>query len=53
MQKKAPTNIAIPLARGNLLGLVNNLASNAINLKKNQWKRRCESRKRIYFIYFE
>ena len=30
-KKKALTNIAIPLARGNLLGLVSNLASNAIN----------------------
>ena len=29
--KKALTNIAIPLARNNLLGLVSGLASNAIN----------------------
>ena len=29
--KKAPTNIAISLARDNLPGLVSNLTSNAIN----------------------
>ena len=29
--KKAPTNVAIPLARDNLSGLVSNLALNAIN----------------------
>ena len=29
--KKALTNIAIPLARDNLQGLVSNLSSNAIN----------------------
>ena len=29
--KKALTNIALPLARDNLPGLVNNLASNVIN----------------------
>ena len=39
MQKKALTDIAIHLARGNLLGLVSNLASNAINkFKKKLWK---------------
>ena len=38
-KKKALTDIAIPLARGNLLGLVSNLASNAINkFKKKLWK---------------
>ena len=31
LAKEAPTNIAIPLARGNLPGLVSNLTSNAIN----------------------
>ena len=30
--KKALTNVAIPLARDNLPGLVSNLTSNAINL---------------------
>ena len=29
--KKAQTNVAIPLARDNLLGLVSNLTSSAIN----------------------
>ena len=33
--KKALTNIAFPLARDNLPGLVSNLTSNAINLKEN------------------
>ena len=52
--KKALTNIAVPLARDNLPGLVSNLTSNAINKfeRKNKWKRSCQSRKRIYFIYF-
>ena len=51
--KKALTNIAVPLARDNLPGLVSNLTSNAITRKKNKWKRSCQSRKRIFFIYFE
>ena len=53
--KKVITDLAIVLARDNLPGLVSNLASNAIiNLKKkNNWKRSCKRRKRIYFIYFE
>ena len=53
--KKALTNVAIHLDRGSLPGLVSNLTLNAINKfeKKNKWKRNCQSRKRIYFIYFE
>ena len=43
--KKALINIAIPLARDNLPGLVSNLTSNAIN----KWKRSYQSRKRISF----
>ena len=31
IRKKALANVAIPLARDNLLGLVSNLTSNAIN----------------------
>ena len=31
LEKKTPTNIAIPLARGNLHGLVRNSTSNGIN----------------------
>ena len=30
LEKKGPTNVAIPLARDNLPGLVSNLTSNAI-----------------------
>ena len=53
--KKAPTNVAISLARDDLPGLVSNLASNVINKfeKKNKWKRSFQSRKRIYFIYLK
>ena len=50
LEKKALTNIAIPLARNNLPGLVSNLTSNAIN--KFERKISCQSRKKIYFIYF-
>ena len=46
-------DLAIPLARDNLPELVSNLASNAINKFEKKWKRSCESRKRIYFIYFK
>ena len=47
--KKARANIAVPLARDNLPGLVSHLASTAINKfeKKNKWERNCESRKSI------
>ena len=38
--KKALRNVAIPLARDNLPGLLNNLRS-------------CQSRKMIYFVYFK
>ena len=53
--KKVLTNVAIPSARDNLLGKVSNLTSNAINKfdRKMSRKRNCQSRKRIYFIYFE
>ena len=53
--KKALINIAIPLAIDNLAGLVSNLASNVINKfrRKIKWKRSCQSRKKIYFIYFK
>ena len=52
--KKELVDLAIYLAKDNFLGLVSNSASNAINkLKKNKWKRSCESSKRVYFIYFE
>ena len=51
LRTKVITDLAIPLARKNLPGLVSNLASNAIN--KFERKRCCESRKGIYFIYFE
>ena len=35
--------------------LVSNLTSNAVNKfeRKNNWKRSCESRKRIYFVYLK
>ena len=50
--KKAETNIAIPLGRDNLPGLVSNLTTNAINkFKKNTWNRSCEFRKRISFYF--
>ena len=48
--KKALTKIAISLARDNLPGLVSSLTSNAINKFE---RKLSESRKRIYFIYFE
>ena len=51
--KKALANIAITLARDNLPGLISNLTSNAINLKKKNWKRSSQSRKWIYLIYFK
>ena len=53
--KKALTNIAIPLARDNLPGLVSNLASNAINKceRKITGKRVVRAGKKIYFVYFE
>ena len=37
------------------ISLVSNLTSNAINKfeRKNNWKRSCESRKRIYFVYLK
>ena len=50
--KNALANIAITLATDNLPGLISNLTSNAINLKK-KWKRSCHSRKWIYLIYFK
>ena len=48
--KKALTKIAISLARDNLPGLVSSLTSNAINKFE---RKLSESRKRIYFTYFE
>ena len=51
--KKALANIAIPLVRDNLHGLVSNLTSIAINKQKNKLERSCQTRKRIYFIYFK
>ena len=53
--KKTLQNVAILLARDNLPRLVSNLTSNAIN--KFEWKisekKNYQSRKKIYFIYFE
>ena len=47
-QKKALTNVIIPLARDNLPGLVRNLTSNAINkFEKKKWKGSCQSRNRF------
>ena len=56
--KKALTNFAIPLERDNFPGLVSNLTSNTINKYGKgrmwkMWKRDCQCRKKIYFIYFE
>ena len=53
--KKARTNIAIPLARDNLPGLVSHLAPTAINKfeRKNKWERSYESRNKICFNYFK
>ena len=51
--KKALTNVAISLARGTLPGLVSNVTSSAINKFDRKSKRSCQSRKMIYFIYFE
>ena len=53
--KKALTNIAIPLARDNLPGLVSNLTSRIINKldRKISGKGPVRAGKRIYFIYFE
>ena len=53
--KKALKNVAISLARDNLLELESNLTTNATNKfgKKNKWKRSCVSRKKIYFICLE
>ena len=55
LEKKVLTNIAIPLAIDNLAGLVSNLASNVINQvgRNIRGKRSSQSRKSIYFIYFE
>ena len=50
--KKALTNISIRWARDKLPELVSNLTLHAIN-KLERWKRSCESKKKIYFIYFE
>ena len=52
---KALTNIAILIDRDSLPGFVSNLTSRATNKfeRKNKWKRSCQSRKRIYIIYFE
>ena len=36
LRKKALTNVAIPLAKDNLSGLVSNLTSNAINKFENK-----------------
>ena len=54
-EKKALTNIAIPLARDNLPGLVRNLPSSAINEfdRKISGKGAVRAGKRIYFIYFK
>ena len=51
--KKALTNIAIPLARDNLPGLVNNLTSNAINKfeRKIVEKERSEQEKDLLYLF--
>ena len=46
--KKAPTKIDVPLARGNLPGLVNNLASNSINRLE---KELSEQEKYLLYLY--
>ena len=46
-------NVAIPLAIDNLPGLASNLTSNVIKKFEKKWKRSCDSRGRVYFIYFE
>ena len=45
----------LSLAKENLPGLVSNLTSSAINKiwQKNRWKKSCQSRNMIYFIYFK
>ena len=54
LRKKALKNIAIFLARDNLPGLISNLTSSVINkFEKFKWKKSCQSRKSIYFIYFK
>ena len=47
--KKVIRDLTTSFTRYDLTGLVSKLASNAIS----KFKRSCESRKRIYFIYFE
>ena len=46
--KKAPTKTDVPLARDNLLGLVNNLASNPINRLE---KELSEQEKYLRYLY--
>ena len=53
--KKTKTDLAIPLARDDLSGLVSNLTSNRINKfeRTTSGKEDKKKKKRIYFIYFE
>ena len=52
--KKAETNIAIPLGRGNLSGLASNLTTNAINkFKKIRGREAVSSGKGSFFILDE
>ena len=55
LSKKALTNVALPLDRDNSHGLVRNIPLNVINKfrKKNKWKKKCQSRKKIYFFLFQ
>ena len=51
--KKALTNVAITLARDNLLGLVSNLSSNAMNRleRKITWKGASEQEKDLIYLF--
>ena len=55
LDKKVITDLAIPSARDNLLGLVSDLASNTINKsdRKINGKGKCDSKKTIYLVHFE
>ena len=49
--KKALTNIAVPLARDNLPGLVSNLTLIINKCEKKKWKRNCQSRKKLFYLF--
>lgn len=55
LDKRVITNLAIPSARDNLLGLVSDLDSNTINKSdsKINGKGKCDSKKTIYLVHFE